>query len=283
VVKTARGNMLIVHLIVDVRDSMGANYVIKMAEALTTRISELADGGKVRLRILSNLPVHRVFRSEAIWTPETLKASIKGTCPMSGEDLLEAILDAWAFADADPFRAATHNKGIMNGISAVALATGNDTRAIESGAHSFAAFSKKTHYSSLTRYERTPEGNLRGIIEIPLSLGTAGGATLVHPGARLSLKILQVSGSSELGMVAASVGLAQNFAALRALCAEGITQGHFRLHAKSVAVLAGASGPLIDVISSRMAKEGNISPTRASQLFRELSESNFQHLQEFES
>jgi hydroxymethylglutaryl-CoA reductase len=262
--------MLIVHLIVDVRDTMGANYITKMAEGLAGRLEDLSDGGTVRLRILSNLPIFRVFRSEATWSPETLKSTIRDSS-LSGEELIDAILDAWAFADADPFRAATNNKGIMNGIDAVTLATGNDFRAIESGAHAFASYNR-SHYSTLTRYERTSEGNLKGIIEIPLALGTAGGATAVHPGARLASKILGVTSADELGMVVASVGLAQNFAALRALVTEGVMRGHLRLHAKSVAVLGGASGPMVDVVANLMALEGNISPTRAKQLLSEITQ-----------
>jgi len=260
IIQTRRG------LLVDVRDSIVG--LTKMAEGLAGKIEELSEGGTARLRILSNLPIYRVFRAEAIWTPESLKISTNN-CNLSGEEVIEAILDAWAFAEADPFRAATHNKGIMNGIDAVAIATGNDFRAVESAAHAFASYNK-TQYSTLTHFEITPEGNLRGIIEIPLTLGIAGGVTSVHPIARISAKILQVSNADELGIIAASVGLAQNFAALRALCTEGVMRGHLKLHAKNVAILGGAKGSMVDVIANLMALEGNISPTRAKQLLVEI-------------
>jgi len=285
---TLRGDMLIVHLIVDVRDSMGANIVTKMAEGIAPLLESLTEA-TVRLRILSNLSTHRMFRAEAVWKRSQLEESIKGT-GKTVDDVIEAILDAWAFAEADPFRAATHNKGIMNGIDAVVIATGNDFRAVESGAHSFASYKTGGRYSSLTKYERTPEGDLKGTIELPLALGTVGGAIRSNPLSRLCYKILGMSNEATsttsettaatmtsqqlsteiLGEIVASVGLAQNFAALRALSTEGILRGHLKLHAKNVAMMGGAQGPMVDFIAAVMASEGNVSTTRAKELLSQL-------------
>ncbi|MFQ5800385.1 MAG: hydroxymethylglutaryl-CoA reductase, degradative, partial [Candidatus Hydrothermarchaeales archaeon] len=201
VIDSIEGRMLIIHLLVDCRDAMGANAVNTMAEAIAPYIEELS-GGKVYLRIISNLAVHRTARAEAIFSKDEI-----------GEEAVEGILKAYAFAAADPFRCATHNKGIMNGVSAVVLATGNDTRAIEAGAHSYAAY--KGTYSPLTQYEKNEDGDLAGSIEIPVAVGLIGGATAVHPVAKTCVKILGVKTASQLGEVLASVGLAQNFAALR--------------------------------------------------------------------
>jgi hydroxymethylglutaryl-CoA reductase len=246
---------------------MGANAVTRMAEGLAPRLEELS-GGRARLRILSNLAVYKMFRAEAVWSREVLEQSAKG-CDMDVDEVVEAILDAWALADADPFRAATHNKGIMNGIDAVAVATGNDFRAVEAGAHAYASFGRKV-YGALTRYEKTEEGGLRGVIEVPLSVATQGGVTQVHPVARLANKIIGAKSSSELGCVMAAVGLAQNFAALRALATEGIVKGHMKLHAKNVAVMGGAKGKIVEVVASIMALEGNISTARAKELVMEM-------------
>ncbi len=266
VIDTVRGKQLIVHLIVDVRDAMGANSINSMAEGLAPRIEELT-GGKVRLRIISNLAVHRLFRAEAVWKKEDLAESVKDL-GLKGEEVVEAILDAWAFAAADPFRGTTHNKGIMNGIDAVAVATGNDFRAVEAGAHSYAAYDRK--YTTLSSYEKTKEGDLKGKIELPLAVGLVGGATKTHPIAKINVKILGVKTAHELGEVMASVGLAQNFAALRALATEGIQRGHMKLHAKNIAVLGGASGDLIEKVTEAMVKERNITVDRAKELVRAL-------------
>jgi hydroxymethylglutaryl-CoA reductase len=250
------GVMLVTELIVDTRDAMGANAVNTMAEALAPRIESIS-GGRVILRILSNLAEFRLVKAEATFDKEML----------GGEDVVNDIVAAWAFAEADPYRCATHNKGIMNGIDAVVIATGNDFRAIEAGAHSYAAMNG---YSSLTKYEKTPEGHLLGSIEIPMAVGLVGGATKIHPAARASVKILGVKTATELGQVIASVGLAQNLAALRALASEGIQKGHMALHARNVAATAGARGDQVDIIAEKLVKEKNIKVERAQELLADL-------------
>jgi len=258
VIGTIRGPMVITHLLVDTRDAMGANAVNTMAEAVAPAIEEWT-GGRVYLRILSNLAVHRVVRAMAVFDREA----------MGGEAVIEGILNAYAFAEADPYRAATHNKGIMNGISSVVLATGNDTRAIEAGAHSYAAL--KGRYTSLTKYEKDADGNLVGSIEVPMAVGIVGGATKTHPVARIALKIMDIRGAAELAQIIACVGLAQNFAALRALATEGIQRGHMGLHARNVAVSAGATGELIEKIAEQMVKEKKVRADRAKELLEELT------------
>jgi hydroxymethylglutaryl-CoA reductase len=242
---------------VDVRDSMGANTVNTILEGVAPKIEEIA-GGKVRLRILTNLAVLRLARATAIWKRGTI-----------GEDTVEGILDAWAFADADIYRAATHNKGIMNGIDAVTLATGNDWRAVEAGAHAYAAITGR--YTSLTRFRKLPNGDLQGEIELPLAVGTVGGATRSVPSASTALAILGVKSAGELACIIASVGLAQNFAALRALSTEGIQRGHMELHAKNVAIAVGAKGPLVEKIADAMVQEKSISTKRAEELLKQFS------------
>ncbi|MFO8109784.1 MAG: hydroxymethylglutaryl-CoA reductase, degradative [Thermoplasmata archaeon] len=258
VLDSSFGPYLIAHLLVDCRDAMGANAVNSMAEALAPELEKIT-GGRVYLRILSNLADHRLARSRAEFTEETL-----------GKETIEGVLQAYEFARVDPYRCATHNKGIMNGVTAVVNATGNDSRAVEAGAHSYATLGGG--YSPLTRWEKNDEGNLVGSIEMPVAVGTVGGATSIHPVAKTLMKILDVKSASELGEVIASVGLAQNFAALRALATEGIQKGHMKLHAKNVAVAAGAPEELIDVIAERMIKEGKIKADRALELVKELSE-----------
>lgn len=248
---TPRGSMLIVHLLIDVRDAMGANAVNTMAEKLTPMLEE-ASGGEARLRIISNLADRRLARAEAVWKKEEI-----------GEETVDRVLDAYHFAAHDPYRCATHNKGIMNGIDAVALATGNDFRAVEAGAHSFAA---KGHYKPLTHYEKTPEGHLKGNIELPLAVGIIGGSIKTNPLARIGLKILGVKTAQELAQVMAAVGLAQNFAALRALATVGIQAGHMKLHAKNLAVTAGAKGEEIERIAAQLIEERNITVSRAKEL-----------------
>lgn len=250
------GVMLVTELIVDTRDAMGANAVNTMAEALAPRIEKIT-GGRVILRILSNLAEFRLVRVRAIFDKEML----------GGEEVVNDIIAAWAFAEADPYRCSTHNKGIMNGIDAVVIATGNDFRAIESGAHSYAAMDG---YSSLTKYEITPEGHLLGSIEIPMAVGLVGGATKVHPAARASVKILGVKTATELGHIIASVGLAQNLAALRALASEGIQKGHMALHARNVAATAGARGDIVDIIAEKLVREKNVKVERAKELLEEM-------------
>ncbi len=219
------GDMIVVHLLVDTKDAMGANAVNTMAEAVAPRLEELT-GGEAVLRIISNLAIHRLARAKAVFSKEDL----------GGEDVVDAILNAYYLADADPFRATTHNKGIMNGISALVRATGNDTRAVEAGAHAFAAFGGE--YMPLTRYEKNKDGDLVGTIELPTAVGLVGGATKVHPVARAAVKILGVKSAAELGMIIAAVGLAQNIGALRALATEGIQRGHMKLHARNIALMA---------------------------------------------
>ncbi len=256
VIDSAVGPMVITELIVDTRDAMGANAVNTMAEALAPTVERLT-GGRVLLRILSNLADLRLVRARATFDAELL----------GGEEVVDGIIAAWAFAEADPYRCATHNKGIMNGIDAVVIATGNDFRAIEAGAHSYAAVGG---YSSLTKYEKAPDGNLVGSIEVPMAVGLVGGATKVHPVARACVKILGVKTAAELAHVIASVGLAQNLAALRALAAEGIQKGHMALHARNVAATAGARGDMIDRVAEILVREKKINVERAREVLAEL-------------
>ncbi len=258
VVDGPKGPMLIVHLLVDVRDAMGANAVNTMAERVAPLIERIT-GGRVLLRIVSNLADKRLVRSYV----KVYKDDI------GGEKVVDAIVDAWAFAAADPYRAATHNKGIMNGVIAVALATAQDHRAIEAGAHAYAA--RNGRYEPLSRWEKDADGNLVGSLEMPMAVGIVGGATKVHPVARIALKILGVKTATELAEVMGAVGLAQNFAALRALATEGIQRGHMRLHARNLAIMAGATGDLIDKVVEIMVSEGKISFAYAQELVAKLS------------
>ena len=242
---------LIIHLIVDVRDAMGANAVNTMAETLAPKIEDWT-GGTVGLKILSNLADRRLIRANATWAASEI-----------GSDVVDGIINAYAFAAADPYRAATHNKGIMNGVSAVGLATGNDTRALEAGAHAYAA---KDGYGPLTRYTKTKDGNLEGTLEMPMPVGIIGGATRAHPTAQIALKIMKADTAARLGAVIAATGLIQNFSALRALATEGIQRGHMGLHARNVAIAAGATGEDIDRISAQMIAEGTIRTDVAKKL-----------------
>jgi len=252
------GPMVIVQLLVDVRDAMGANAVNTMAEKLAPRLEKLT-GGRVILRILSNLAMYRLGRASATWSKDFL----------GGEGVVDGIIEAYSFAAADIFRCATHNKGIMNGIVSVALATGNDTRALEAGAHSFAAV--HGGYQPLTQWRKEKNGDLTGTIELPLAVGLIGGATKSHPIARTNLKILGVESSTEFAMVLASVGLAQNLAAIRALASEGIQKGHMKLHAKNIAASAGAPQELVEEIADQLIKEGKIRMDRAQEILAELT------------
>ena len=241
---TPRGAMVIVHLIVDVRDAMGANTVNTMAEAVAPHIEQIT-GGKVRLRILSNLADLRLARAHVRVSPQALT-----TADYDGVDVINRIVDAYAFAAIDPYRAATHNKGIMNGIDPVIVATGNDWRAVEAGAHAYAC--KNGSYTSLSTWEIASDGYLVGTLEIPMPVGLVGGATKTHPMARLALKILNIQSAQELAEVAVAVGLAQNMAALRALATEGIQRGHMALHARNIALAAGAADNEIDWVVQQM-------------------------------
>lgn len=263
ILNTAIGPMLVVHLLYDTRDAMGANAINTAVEHLAPEI-EAITGGRVNLRILSNLTDQRKARAEGMIPAQELASD-----NLSGEDAVRAIVEAGVFAEVDPYRATTHNKGIMNGIDAVVIATGNDWRAIESGAHAYAA--RNGQYTSLTKWWQDKDGNLRGSIELPLALGTVGGATKVHPAAGLALKILGTQSARELSEITASVGLAQNLAAIKALATEGIQRGHMRMHARQLAVAAGASGELVGRVVQAMVKEGNIRLERAKTLVQELT------------
>ncbi|MCD6357438.1 MAG: hydroxymethylglutaryl-CoA reductase, degradative, partial [Thermoproteales archaeon] len=256
VLDSPKGPMLVVHLLVDVRDAMGANAVNRMAEAIAPYVEDLT-GGKVYLRIVSNLADRRIVRA---WTK--VKKEVLG-----GEEVVDGIVYAWAFAAADPYRAATHNKGIMNGVIAVALATAQDHRAIEAGAHAYAA--RNGRYRPLSVWEKDENGDLVGCLEMPMPVGIVGGATKVHPVARIALKILGVKSAKELAEVMGAVGLAQNLAALRALATEGISRGHMELHARNLAIMAGATGDLIDKVAEAMIREGRIRFDRAKELVEE--------------
>ncbi|MEB3755688.1 MAG: hydroxymethylglutaryl-CoA reductase, degradative [Desulfurococcales archaeon] len=261
VIDSPKGPMVVTHLIVDVRDAMGANAVNTMAEKVAPLIERIT-GGKVYLRILSNLAEKRLARA---WV-KVYKEDI------GGEEVVDGIVAASDFARADPYRAATHNKGIMNGIIAVALATGQDHRALEAGAHAYAA--RNGRYMPLSLWEKDEEGNLVGTLELPIAVGLVGGAVKVHPVARLAIKILGVKTAQELAEIMAAVGLAQNFAALRALATEGIQKGHMKLHAKNIAIMAGAPPELADRIADIMVSEGNVRFDRAKELLEELRHSS---------
>ena len=260
VIDSRVGPMVITHLLVDVKDAMGANAVNTMTEAVAPYIEDWT-GGRVYLRIISNLADKRLVRTRVkVYADE-----------IGGEEVVDGVVSASAFAEADPYRAATHNKGIMNGVIAVALATGQDHRALEAGAHSYAA--RFGVYTSLSRWEKTPDGNLVGTMEMPMPVGIIGGAVKVHPIARIALKIMGVKTARELAEIMGAVGLAQNFAALRALATEGIQRGHMKLHARNLAVMAGATGELIDKVASIMVKEGRIRFDRAKELVEEFTKS----------
>ncbi|WP_343720111.1 hydroxymethylglutaryl-CoA reductase, degradative [Achromobacter dolens] len=259
---TPRGPMLVLHLIVDVRDAMGANTVNTMAEAVAPLVEEIT-GGTVRLRILSNLADLRLSRARVRLTPQTLD-----TKERSGAEIIEGVLDAYVFAATDPYRAATHNKGIMNGIDPVIVATGNDWRAVEAGAHAYAC--RDGRYTSLTHWEKDASGALVGTLEMPMPVGLVGGATKTHPLARLALKIMAVRSAQELGEIAVAVGLAQNLGALRALATEGIQRGHMALHARNIALTVGAVGAEVDQLAKRMAEEKDVRADRALALLEEL-------------
>ena len=257
VIQTTVGPMLITELHVDCRDAMGANAVNTMAEAVAPMIEELT-GGTVYLRIITNLATKRLAKAWCTVPKESV----------GGEEIVDGIVNASAFAAADAYRAATHNKGIMNGIIAVILATGNDHRAIEAGAHAYAAL--KGRYTSLSTWEKDANGNLAGTIELPMAVGLIGGAVRTHPIAKIAIKILGVKTANEFGEVCAAVGLAQNLGALRALAHEGIQRGHMSLHARNIAVAAGVPEGLVERVAERMVKERKVRMDRAKELMKEL-------------
>ena len=257
VLPTRAGTQVILHLHVDVRDAMGANAVNTMAEAIAPRIAEIA-GSRTLLRILTNKADLRITRARAVFDGELL----------GGAQVVDDIVAASAFAEADPYRAATHNKGIMNGITAVVLATGNDTRAVESGCHSHAA--RTGQYSALSQFEKDADGNLVGTLEVPLAVGLVGGATRAHPTAQAAVKMLGVETARELASVIAAVGLAQNLAACRALAAEGIQRGHMTLHARTIAASAGAEVEEIGAVAARIVADRRIRVEYAREVLTEL-------------
>lgn len=260
---TKIGNMVILHLLVDVRDAMGANTVNTMAEMVAPLVEKVS-GGEARLRILSNLADRRLVRAFA-----KISASSLTTSEFDGDRIADGIVEACAFAEIDSYRAATHNKGIMNGIDPVVVATGNDWRAVEAGAHAWAA--RNGHYTSLTTWERDSGGDLIGTIELPLPVGIVGGATKTHPSALAALKLMRIESACELTKVIAAVGLAQNMAALRALSTEGIQRGHMALHARNMAIAAGASGEMISVIAKELASTGEVTADAAKRLLERCS------------
>ncbi len=256
------GGFLVIHLIYDVRDAMGANAVNTACERLAPRV-ETITGGHVHLRILSNLADRRISRARC--TIPLQELAFEG---FSGEQVRDGIIAAYAFAAVDPYRAATHNKGIMNGVDAVVIATGNDWRAIEAGAHAYAARSGR--YTSLSTWSQDADGNLVGTLEIPMAVGIVGGATRVHPAAQAAVKLMGVKTAAELAKIIVSVGLAQNMAALRALATEGIQRGHMSLHARQVAIAAGATGDTIERVAAQMVAEKVVRIDRAEEILKKL-------------
>ena len=250
------GPMVIVHLLVDTGDAMGANAVNTMAEAVAPFLEELT-GGRAELRILSNLADRRLARARAVFKKEAV----------GGEEVVDKMIAAYAFAAADPYRAATNNKGIMNGVIPVVIATGNDTRAIESGAHAYAA--RSGHYSPFATWEKNADGDLVGSIEMPMAVGLVGGATKIHPAAKVAVKMLGVKTASELAQIIAAVGLAQNMAAIKALATEGIQRGHMSLHARNRAATAGAKGEVLERIVKQMVAEKNVRLEYAQELMKQ--------------
>ncbi|WP_326493578.1 hydroxymethylglutaryl-CoA reductase, degradative [Pseudarthrobacter sp. SL88] len=257
-VPSSRQTYVVLHLVVDVRDAMGANAVNTMAEAIAPRVAEIA-GGRSLLRILTNKADLRITRVRAVFDAAAL----------GGGEVVENMLDAAELAVADPYRAATHNKGIMNGISAVVLATGNDTRAVEAGAHSHAV-DEHGRYTSMSRFEKDAEGNLVGTLELPMPVGLVGGATKVHPAAQANVAVLGVGTATELAEIIMAVGLAQNAGALRALATEGIQRGHMSLHARTIAVTVGAHLDEVDAVVARMIAEKSVRTDFAEKVLAEI-------------
>jgi hydroxymethylglutaryl-CoA reductase len=256
------GSFLVLHLIYDVRDAMGANAVNTALERLAPLVERIT-GGRVHLRILTNLAERRLARARVTIRLEELAFE-----NFSAEQVRDGIIAAWAFAAADPYRAATHNKGIMNGVDAVVMATANDWRAIEAGAHAYAARSGR--YTSLSTWGRDEQGNLLGTLEMPMAVGIVGGATRVHPAAQAAIRLMGVKTAGELAEIIISVGLAQNLAALRALATEGIQRGHMTLHARQVAIAAGATGELVNRVAEQIVREKVVRIDRAEQILKEI-------------
>jgi hydroxymethylglutaryl-CoA reductase len=259
------GPFLVVHLIYDVRDAMGANAVNTAVERLAPRVEAITHG-RVHLRILSNLADRRLARARC-----TIKLSELAFGEYSAEEVRDGIIAAWAFAASDSYRASTHNKGIMNGVDAVVIATGNDWRAIEAGAHAYAA--RNGRYTSLSTWGKDEHGDLIGTLEMPMAVGIVGGATRVHPTARAAIKLMEISSASQLAEIIVSVGLAQNLAALRALATEGIQRGHMSLHARQVAITAGANGDQIEKLAEQLVEENTVRIDRAEEILREWNKS----------
>lgn len=256
------GPFLVAHLIYDTRDAMGANAVNTACETLAPTLEQIT-GGRVHLRILSNLADRRVARVRA-----TVPVAALAFGDFTGERVREGILEAYAFAAVDPYRAATHNKGIMNGVDAVVIATGNDWRAIEAGAHAYAA--RNGRYTSLSAWGKDANGDLVGTLEMPMAVGIVGGATRVHPTAQAALKLMGVTTARELAEIIVSVGLAQNLAAIRALATEGIQRGHMGLHARQVAIAAGAAGNEVDIVAAKLVAEKKVRVDRAEEVLKEM-------------
>jgi hydroxymethylglutaryl-CoA reductase len=261
--QTAVGPMLVVHILYDTRDAMGANAINTACEKLAPQVEKIT-AGRVNLRILSNLSDRRMAEASCHIPVEAL-----ATDSASGQEVVRSIIEAAVFAEVDPYRATTHNKGVMNGVDAVLLATGNDWRAVEAGAHAYAM--RGDHYTSMTRWWADENGDLRGQLRLPMAVGTVGGATKVHPTARIAMQILDVQSAQELAEVVVAAGLAQNLAAIRALATEGIQAGHMALHARQMAMAAGAPESLVSRIVETMIAEGNIRLERARTLVQELN------------
>ena len=252
IIETGSGPMVIVHILVDCRDAMGANAVNTMAETIAPKIEELSTG-TVILRIISNLAVHRLAKVSAVFTPEEM--SDNGLDREGGLNVIDGVVQAYHFAAADPFRATTHNKGIMNAISPIAIACGQDWRAIESGAHSYASYGRE--YGSMTHWEKDSEGNLVGSIEIPMAVGLVGGAVRIHPGAQANVALLGLRTANDLAKVMAAAGLAQNLGALRALATVGIQAGHMKLHLMNMVAAAGAEGSEVEAVAKIVRESGD--------------------------
>lgn len=260
------GKFLVVHLVLDVADAMGANRVNTAVESLSPLLEDLT-GGRAHLRILSNLSDRRLASAEVRLPTEVLAFE-----NYSGEQVRDGVIEAWAFAEADPYRAATHNKGIMNGVDAVLLATGNDWRAVEAGAHAFAARSGR--YKSLSTWAKTEDGSLKGSLTLPLAIGIVGGSTNVNPGTRTNLKLMGIQRVSELGEIIAAVGLAQNLAAMRALATEGIQKGHMSLHARQVALAAGAKPEQVEALAEALIAAGRITLSESTSILEQWNGTN---------
>ncbi len=265
---------MVLHILIDTQEAMGANIVNTACESLAPHI-EIITGARVCLRILSNLATHRLFKAKCSINPDMLKTQDKNLNGLvSGSDIAKRIVEAYVFADSDPYRAATHNKGIMNGVDPVVIATGNDWRAVEAGAHAYAA--QRGHYRSLSKWSFDGT-HLNGELTIPLQLGTVGGVTRLHPVAQAALKIMNSPSTTELGMVIASAGLASNLAALRALCTAGIQKGHMRLHAKNVALAAGATGREVEQVAQLLVLKKTVSSAAAEEILSMLRSNSTHH------